>query len=200
MDGPNGGHERPRGRRVEQDLVRRELRAGQPGDREEPARTVDEADRLVRGEGSHARRHADRLAATDRDDRRVGNRDRRQVEPGVDRPEERLDRRRTVGGGRPQGVDLRRVGELERPARGPHQRAEVRAALPTASPRSRASDRTYVPAEHSTSTIATGSPGVVSSQSTSSSAWIVTARGASSTVSPARASAYARRPATLIAL
>jgi hypothetical protein len=58
----------------------------------------------------------------------------------------------------------------------------------------------YVPAEHSTSTIAIGRSASVSSHETRSSRWIVTSRSASSTVSPARAIAYARRPSSLIAL
>ena len=74
------------------------------------------------------------------------------------------------------------------------------APLPTSSPRSRASARMYVPAEHSTSRIAIGRSGSESSHSTRSSRWIVTSRDASSTDSPALAIAYARRPATLIAL
>src|SRR5688500_1406406 len=57
----------------------------------------------------------------------------------------------------------------------------------------------YVPAEHATSTIAIGRSGSLSSHVTSDSDSMVTARSFSSTVPPARATAYARRPPTLIA-
>jgi len=65
---------------------------------------------------------------------------------------------------------------------------------------SRASARMYVPAEQRTSISAIGRSGSESSQASSSSEWIVTSRGASSTGSPARASWYARRPSTCTAL
>ena len=53
----------------------------------------------------------------------------------------------------------------ERAARGPRQRAQVGARSRAAAPRSRASARTYVPAEHTTSTTAIGRSGSRSSHS-----------------------------------
>ena len=101
--------------------------------------------------------------------------------PAVDRPQELRQRTGSGRRGRAQAVVLERDGlEAERPARGPDQRPQVGRADPTAAPRSRASARTYVPAEHSTSTTATGRSGSVSSQRPSSIRWIVTSRGASS--------------------
>ena len=57
-----------------------------------------------------------------------------------------------------------------------------------------------MPAEHTTSRIAIGRSGSVPSHSSIVSSWMVTSRSARTTVSPARAMAYARRPPTLIAL
>jgi len=60
-------------------------------------------------------------------------------------------------------------------------RAPRYAPQPSRSPRSRASDRMYVPAPHSTSTTAVGRSGSEPSHWTSSRLWIVTDRAARST-------------------
>ena len=171
---------------VEQDLVRRELRRREPGDRDEPAGLVDEADRRVRRRARPRRRA--RRSAWPRPIATIaasGTTTVGRLEAGVDRQEQRRERRPGPSAAAARTASsVGRVVERERPAGRPRQRAEVRRRCrPPRRGRGRATGRTCPPST-STSTIATGSPAVVSSQSTSSSASIVTARGASSTVSP----------------
>ena len=137
---------------------------------------------VLAGPGQAARR-TDELAACDgRDLVRGQHDDRERVEPGVDRPEERQEARRALRGG---GADRRRAAVASSSVNGPEAvrvSAPRYAALPSRSPRSRASARMYVPAEHATSRTAIGRSGSVPSHDTRSSEWIVTSR------SPARRS------------
>ena len=99
------------------------------------------------------------------------------LQAGVDRPQDRARRppvRRRRAARRSSSGDG--VLEPEAARGGAHQRPEVRARARAASPRSRASARMYVPAEHATSTTAIGRAGSASSHSTRSSAWITTSR------------------------
>ena len=116
------------------------------------------------------------------------------LEAGVDRAQHPRDARRAVGGVPRGGRRTRwRPRAGSRPTRCAPARRGTR-PIPSRSPRSRASARMYVPAEHATSTTAIGRAGSASSHSTRSSAWIVTSRAAS-TDRLARARQLVRAPA-----
>ena len=135
-----------------------------------------------------SRRRGGRTGRGRRPDLGLGQRDVREASrPASMGRRSGAERRGPLGGGRAHVVERRaRRPRAERPGRRPAQRPEV-GGTAEALPRSRASARTYVPAEQSHRAIATGRSGSESSQSTRSSAWMVTSRSASSTVSPARA-------------
>ena len=179
------------GRRVDEDLVGRRASsrraapiatssAGRVDEREAAASTAS---------GPAAGRDAIDLAACDRAIGRVADGDRRQVEA----------RRRSGGrsarrGRRPARAAAARMSsseiascEVERAARGPDQRAEVAPRCRRPRPgRGRAPGRTCPPSTRRRRS-RSAARGRCRPSSTRSSAWISTRRGASSTVSPARA-------------
>ena len=175
----------------------------EPGDRDEPAGIVDEPERHVLGEQpSVPGGHADRLAPADRGERAVRARRRSAARA-----------RRRSDGAAPASASGRSAAAARTASRstasssvnGPlavRVSAPRYAALPTASPRSRASDRTYVPGraldvdDRDRLAGGRGRPSRDELDARRSSPFAA----ASSTASPARAIAYARRPATLIAL
>ena len=184
---PQPSAARGAGERVDEDLVRRQPAVPHRGDRNEAPGPIADADRGRRGIARRQRR-ADELAARDRRDLAIA-----ETSSGSDsRPasigsRSDCERVRPVGGGFPH---VARAGSPRRAGTGRSTvrlRAPRYAPLPTARRgRGRAPGYTSPRSTRRRGSRSAG-PGRESSQSTRSSRWIVTSRGASSTGSPARA-------------